>query len=116
MEVLIYPYPEMAYFVTSFAEDDLAFGESTVVLPACQVDRELVEQLLSLYREEAQCADEDSRLIRGSAFPNAPVWSDFPLYRAAQPEGTDACLCGRVFSHFHTPAEPRIAPGLSGGI
>ena len=64
MEVLIYPYPEMAYFVTSFAEDDLAFGESTVVLPACQVDRELVEQLLSLYREEAQCADEDSRLIR----------------------------------------------------
>ena len=50
MEVLIYPYPEMAYFVTSFAEDDLAFGESTVVLPACQVDRELVEQLLSLYR------------------------------------------------------------------
>ena len=42
--------PEMAYFVTSFAEDDLAFGESTVVLPACQVDRELVEQLLSLYR------------------------------------------------------------------
>ena len=26
MEVLIYPYPEMAYFVTSFAEDDLAFG------------------------------------------------------------------------------------------
>ena len=49
--------PEMAYFVTSFAEDDLAFGESTVVLPACQVDRELVEQLLSLYREEAQCAE-----------------------------------------------------------
>ena len=47
----------MAYFVTSFAEDDLAFGESTVVLPACQVDRELVEQLLSLYREEAQCAE-----------------------------------------------------------
>ena len=56
MEVLIYPYPEMAYFVTSFAEDDLAFGESTVVLPACQVDRELVEQLLSLYRERKPSA------------------------------------------------------------
>ena len=97
MEVLIYPYPEMAYFVTSFAEDDLAFGESTVVLPACQVDRELVEQLLSLYREEAQCADEDSRLIRlcisdqlrllyGTAVSVAPL---FPMP-----------LCGQIFLYI----------------
>ena len=126
MEVLIYPYPEMAYFVTSFAEDDLAFGESTVVLPACQVDRKPLSRG-SPVRRRGQSADPAMHLrsaaasvwnccLRGSAFPNAPVWSDFPLYRAAQPEGTDACLCGRVFSHFHTPAEPRIAPGLSGGV
>lgn len=107
MEVLIYPYPEMAYFVTSFAEDDLAFGESTVVLPACQVDRELVEQLLSLYREEAQCADEDSRLIRlcisdqlrllyGTAVSVAPL---FPMP-----------LCGQIFLYIGQHSLKALTP------